>query len=209
MVNWLSYMPDIYYDDTVYQHFKIDRDTMIHEILNSKDFFYNSINTIRNNINSLHELYIYDCCCNVGSWNIMLSQYAKMCYGVDTVIKYIQIAKYVASKHNISNCQFFNVPFFDINNKEWYFKSIPHIDILLCLSFGFRLFRNTDKIMPLFNMIKLIQHYRPRYIIIENMYYYNYIFSELLHKFVKCLSIYNYKKRQENGANPLWIFICE
>ena len=207
MINWLSYMPNKYYDDKLYCRFHINRNTMCHDILNSNKFFYNSINNIKDTILS-KDMYIYDCCCNVGSWVIMLSRYVKMCYGVDIIEKYIRIAEYVTLKHNISNCKFFHADFYDINNIDWYHKNIPKIDVLLCINFGFRLFREHNNAIPLVNMIHLIQYYKPRYIIMENMYYYNnnYLCSPLLQKYVNCLSIYNYKKRQHDNKHSLWIF---
>lgn len=207
MDNWLSYIPDKYYTNDIYSTFGIDEKLLEHDSTNNKEFYTNVISTLTKEID-LHDKCLYDCGCNVGTYCITLAQYVKVCYGIDVNNKFIRIAQFIKDKYNISNCHFFNKTFFDFNNKQWYYNNISNIDILLLMSFGCALFQQNTS-TELFNMIQLIQHYRPKYVILHNLYYYSkYIGTTQLSKFIKFMNSKSYKKKKElsNTINPLWIF---
>lgn len=205
MDNWFSYMPSEYYDNTLYSLFNIDKDKLQCDNTNSKKYFYDYISAIINNID-LSDKILYDCCCNIGSYCIFLSRYTKICYGMDINTDFIKIAQYVSSKEKIENCYFFNKSYFDINNKKWYYTNITQIDIVLCLSLGCKLFRdNIDRASCQFNMIQLIQHYKPQYIIFNKTKYDAYISFQNFIKVLKSLK-YMVTDSAKLSENPLWIF---
>ena len=208
--NWLSYAPSEYYKEALEDYFGSNTNTLIHDKENSKEHFYDCINSMNTYIN-LKNKYIYDCCCNIGSYGIILSKYVNTYYGVDINPQFIQIANYVATKYNITNCFFYNKTFFDTYYKNWYYKHIKKIDILMLMYFSALVFRDNNKSKYLFYLLQLIHHYKPKYIIFENMFHSKHICPDLLKKFIKFISSMNYAKKKEldNKINPLWIFVCE
>lgn len=208
MKEWLSYMPDNLYSKELCMNYGIDTNKIIHDNENNKSYFNNAILSIINLIDN-ENTYIYDCCCNVGSYCVVLSQYAKIVNGVDIEQRYIDMANYVAKNNNLKNCFFYKQTFFDINNKQWYDNYIKKIDILLCLSFGSELF-TINKTTNIIHMVNLIQTYKPKYIIFHNMYHSKYIFSDKLSNFIKILSVKKYRKQRERERDinyPIWVFV--
>lgn len=206
MDNWLSYMPKKYYNDSLYELFNINKCALQTDITNNKKSFYTYISEIINNIN-LNDKIIYDCCCNIGSYCILLSKYAKLCYGMDINSTFIEIGQYVVQNKNITNCYFINKPYFEINNKNWYYTNIKQIDIILCFSLGCKLFReNTKRIIYQVNLIYLIQHYKPYYIIFNKTKYDTYTSFNQFIKILKSLKYSLIDESLSKKENQLWIF---